>query len=126
MAYTLEAFLAAPAPAADLAAAVGSVAVPLGHGLALVPLPAGSDPDGAAQQAAGIIGGGLVAYVEAEYFGGVGEQSAVLWRDGVREELGSINEALRALGVRGIAGRDEFDTVDLGRHRSTQDWLTPR
>jgi hypothetical protein len=34
---------------------------------------------------------------------------------GVRDS----NHALRVLGVRAVAGADEFDTVGLGRHRRT-------
>src|SRR3954452_1729380 len=127
MAYTLEAFLARSPLAADVAAAVGSVAVPLDQGVALVPLPQGpegNDADGLLRRVAGLSERGAVAYVEAEYFGGVGEQSTVLWLGGVRHEPETIKEALRALGVRAVGDRDEYDTVGLGRHRTTQDWVT--
>ena len=72
--------------------------------------------------------GGLAAYVEAEYFGGVGGQSAVAWREGQLafepvHTPDAINRALRLFGV-GVDGeRDEFDTVGLGLHRFTDDWL---
>lgn len=70
---------------------------------------------------------GKVAYIEAEYFGGVGEQSSVVWNAG-HQVLGpehgasAINAALRCLEVRSEAS-DEFDAIGLGRHRHVEDWL---
>jgi hypothetical protein len=68
-----------------------------------------------------------VAYVEAEYFGGAGGQSAAVWEDGslvlgpiVAES--AINQALRALGVLKEKAVDEFDALNLGQHRDTDDW----
>jgi hypothetical protein len=80
---------------------------------------------------------GPVAYVEAEYFDGTGEQSAVLWDTGQvvlgRLHLAErasipavgtpISQALRRLGVTKGDHQDEFDAVGLGRHRNTEDWL---
>jgi hypothetical protein len=80
---------------------------------------------------------GPVAYVEAEYFGGVGEQRAAVWADGsivlgplhVEENepfppAGSpISRALRRLGVVTSAGEDEFSAVGLNRHRHTEAWI---
>jgi hypothetical protein len=69
-----------------------------------------------------------VAYIEAEFFGGTGGQSAVAWSGGSRV-LGplhaqeAINETLRFLGVRADGARDEFDAVGLGRYRDTADWI---
>ena len=74
-------------------------------------------------------GGGL-AYVETEYFGGTGEQSAMAFVDG-REAVapqrargggGAINQALRAIGVTRSAADDEFDTIGLGERRSMTDY----
>jgi hypothetical protein len=75
-----------------------------------------------------ISGGGPVAYVEAEFFGGDGGQSAVVWSNGARvlgptHDEDAINQALRFLGVRPDGARDEFDAIDLGRNRDTHDWL---
>ncbi|EME55694.1 hypothetical protein [Amycolatopsis decaplanina] len=81
---------------------------------------------------------GAVAYVEAEYFGGVGTQAAQVWESGetvlgplhlAEDEptpaYGSpISRALRRLSVRKGAHFDEFDAVGLGRHRGTGDWLS--
>ncbi|MDX2593297.1 hypothetical protein PV343_13785 [Streptomyces sp. WI03-4A] len=80
--------------------------------------------------------GGPVAYVEAEYFGGVGEQRAAVW-DGGALVLGPLHleegrpfgpagsplsQALRRLGVVASAGEDEFSAVGLGRHRHRDAW----
>jgi hypothetical protein len=82
---------------------------------------------------------GPVAYVEAEYFGGVGEQSAVVWdRASIvlgpltwpegqpRPAAGSpISQALRLLGVVAAPGGDEFDAAGMIRHRDTARWVPP-
>jgi hypothetical protein len=80
---------------------------------------------------------GPVAYVEAEYFGGVGEQQAAVWADGavvlgpLRLPEGQpfgpagtpIEQALRRLGVVADAATDEFSAVGLGRHRDVEKWI---
>ncbi|WP_406335812.1 hypothetical protein [Streptomyces sp. NBC_00203] len=80
---------------------------------------------------------GPVAYMEAEYFGGVGEQQAAAWDGGtlvlgplhVREgqpfpSAGSaISQALRRLGVMASPGEDEFTAVGLDRHRHGEGWI---
>ncbi len=80
---------------------------------------------------------GAVAYVEAEYFGGAGTQSAAVWAGGALA-LGplhnpnneafpaagnAISQALRRLGVDRRGYGDEFDAVGLGRHRTVEDWI---
>jgi hypothetical protein len=81
---------------------------------------------------------GLVAYLEAEIFGGDGTQAAVAWRDGRvclepvcaevwmqdRSESAQwpFNRFLRELGVTRGDAFDEFDAVQLYRHRNTEDW----
>ncbi|MDR6978321.1 hypothetical protein J2X68_005047 [Streptomyces sp. 3330] len=82
---------------------------------------------------------GLVAYVEAEYFGGAGEQHAAV-RDGgtvtlgplhlpegepLPEDGGPISQALRGLGVAKGHAHDEFEAAGLHRHRHTEDWASP-
>jgi hypothetical protein len=79
---------------------------------------------------------GPVAYVEAEYWAGIGWQAAAVWQDGglvlgplfdtndpeerARGRLaapaprGPINLALERLGVRPAPGTDAFATVRLG------------
>lgn len=69
-----------------------------------------------------------VAYIEAEFFGGTGGQSAVVWSRGSRvlgplHSQDAINGTLRFLGVRADGAHDEFDAVGLGRHRDTADWI---
>lgn len=71
---------------------------------------------------------GAIAYVTAEFFGGVGEQAATLYRHGhVEREFvngyHAINEALAALGIAADSPKDAFDTLGLGRYRRTEDWL---
>jgi hypothetical protein len=77
--------------------------------------------------------GGRIAYIETEYWAGDGGQGAVVFCDAKLEygpawgRLGPINEALRLLGVRARARAiDEFATVGLGDHRTTEDWLKLR
>ncbi|ALV35830.1 hypothetical protein [Streptomyces sp. CdTB01] len=81
--------------------------------------------------------GGPVAYVEAEYFGGVGEQRAAVWNGGgivlgpLHVEEGQpfppagspISQALRQLGAVPSAGEDEFSAVGLDRHRHGEAWI---
>lgn len=72
---------------------------------------------------------GDIAYIEAEVFGGLGTQANVMIeRNGyVRSPevaVDAINSALRSLGVKSAAGQDEFDSVGLGKHRDTDDWLS--
>lgn len=58
-----------------------------------------------------------------DYFGGVGEQYAAFYKDGVclyenNNSFGAINLALKDLDVIVEEGKDEFDTLGLGRYRS--------
>jgi hypothetical protein len=88
----------------------------------------------------------VVLYVHLEFFGGEGFQAAIAWDRGrvvfgpcfTRTPLEraephyqeadrpgmAINQALRALGLPADDGRDEFDTLGLGTHRRTQDWVS--
>lgn len=89
----------------------------------------------AALVAAGSVRGTL-AYVEADYLGPDGRQSAAVWRAGMlvwgpmllgcREPFDSrtapISIALRDLGVVAAGQRDEFVVAGLGRLRRTADW----
>ena len=84
-----------------------------------------------------------VSYIEADYFGGVGGQAAIVWSDKevvfgpeqvthkdfedpaqrVPQRDSPISQALRHLGVQAIGALDEFDTVRLGHIRHTLLWL---
>jgi hypothetical protein len=85
---------------------------------------------------------GPLAYIETEYWGGIGRQSAVVWNKGrlvlgpltsdnetagandtqpaLPLSEGAINQALRYLGVWRQNGQDEFDMLSLGQYRSAE------
>lgn len=148
VAYTLEAILL---DAAAARAPHGLPAVALPHGLTLIPVtgdvfdrlaadhPSAAREDhppfwkfNAALEAVVLVAlrFGRVAYVEADFFGGVGTQTAATWQDGAvvmapeqRNGPGPINEALHFLGVVPDSGQDEFAAVNLSRFRHTDDWI---
>lgn len=65
------------------------------------------------------------AILQSDYFGGPGEQWAVLF-EGERSLLppdARVNDALRELGVIRAAGNDEWDTIGLASYRSNPDHL---
>jgi len=71
---------------------------------------------------------GPVAYVEAEFFGGIGDQNAIVWSHGgeilqLLHDRDAINAALQLLGISKGAFHDEFEAVGLPRHRDTGDWI---
>ncbi len=71
---------------------------------------------------------GRVAYAEAEYHGGDGEQRSIVWEDGAargeaEEDSFAINSALISLGVTRTDDADHFDTLGLGRHRDVDGWI---
>lgn len=83
-----------------------------------------------------------LAYLETDYFGGVGTQSAILYKNQAiglgplkteirwNSELMSceilpegkqaINQVLERIGVRQVGEKDEFDSIELGFCRSNQ------
>jgi len=92
-------------------------------------------PTGLASLAVALSSTGPVAYISTEFFGGQGEQDAVVWEGGhlaltlsdatdktLKWTDSPVSRALRSIGVVADAGKDEFDTVGLGRHRSTECW----
>ncbi|WP_340687362.1 hypothetical protein LCL61_14860 [Amycolatopsis coloradensis] len=137
--YCLQAALVTESARGELLDSVdGARFVSLGHQLSLMPLSEALLEAGEFWTAlAECSEHGAVAYVEAEYFGGAGTQSAQVW-DGGERVLGPlhlaegeaapaggspISQALRRLGVVKGDHFDEFDAVGLGRHRDTRDWL---
>ncbi|MFB4318412.1 hypothetical protein [Actinomadura sp. 21ATH] len=79
--------------------------------------------------------GGPVAYVEADFFGGDGEQTAALWEGGLRTwgpenawnppgrpETWPINAALARLGAVRAGPFDLFDTIGFGQERDMEGW----
>ena len=80
------------------------------------------------QEILSAIGDRKFAYVEAEYFGGNGGQSTIVWNNGKREKLlafgqNRINQVLIDFGIVASKGQDEFSTLGLDRHRQTKDWI---
>ncbi|MBN8660279.1 MAG: hypothetical protein J0M35_07965 [Candidatus Obscuribacter phosphatis] len=71
---------------------------------------------------------GAVAYVEAEFFGGMGGQSSIAWINGSvsfgpEHAEDAINKVLLHLGVQAKRKHDEFDSLGLGRYRHTKSWF---
>jgi len=78
-----------------------------------------------------------IAYIEADYFGGLGRQNAVLWEhqqikllpanNGVLGVVpyhsGPICAVLRAMGVKNVPPTDEFASLGLLRHRHNEGWF---
>jgi hypothetical protein len=75
---------------------------------------------------------GKIAYFETDYFGGVGEQSAILFENGVQKfpiqytnDFGcqenvkerAVNFVLKEFGVTKLEGQDEFDSIKLYNYR---------
>ena len=160
MSYELRAVIAGAEVLRGIARELPAArSAPLGQGLALMPLtgalvdslaaggadgttgPSGFEwlPGGFDGRLAAWSAAGPVACVEAEYFGGVGEQRAAVWDGGglvlgpLLAEEGEpfpadgspVSQALRRLGVRAGAGEDEFSAVRLDRHRYSERWITP-
>jgi hypothetical protein len=154
--YVLQCVIAPARALVPCQAFVNAVIADLGRGLSLVPMTPGlfdevrggdnGDPQFASAQLfpprfeAVLADWSLiepVAYVEAEYFGGVGSQFAAVWRRGAlvlgplvlaEDEprpaagMSPISQALRQLGVSAGGHYDEFDAIGLGRHRDLEDW----
>lgn len=68
--------------------------------------------------------GSRFAIIETDYFGGFGEQYAVVYEQNqCLMSAGRINEALTLLGVVPETGLDAFDTVGLGHYRRVPEAL---
>lgn len=70
----------------------------------------------------------VLAYIETEFFGGAGTQGHAFFSEG--KAVGrpvvsdsAINDALRYLGVAKGETHDEFESVGLGQHRDTNEWV---
>lgn len=144
MVHCIQALVAAPDVLVSFASAHGLPSpLPLEQGFMLLPLrdddvdamipaPQTGHVDGfvhlSAQLADSLRGAsaaGALVYLETDYFGGVGTQAAVAYRHGevlvaprASAEIGPINDALRAIGVRVLRPAiDEFDSIGLQHHR---------
>jgi len=65
------------------------------------------------------------AIIMTEYFAGMGNQYANVFINDKNgdEQVSTINQALKFLGVTAIPGKDEFDTVGLSGIRSQPEYL---
>ncbi len=75
-----------------------------------------------------------ILYFETDYFGGMGDQAAVLFESGRvvlgpkrstgggRPAVAPISEALGMMGMHTV-GSDAFEAIGLAKHRHTEDWL---
>ncbi len=157
MAHYIHGFIAHLEPLCEAAAVCeGMVVAPLALGFGFLPITedlAGPDGPWAFENLRRLTVGLVdwaaeqsrtfpLAYIETNYFG-VGNQAAVVWRDGavvfvpelceskwVDENFLSppyldkaINRSLRLLGVNRGAVVDEFDAVGLGQHRFDEGWV---
>jgi hypothetical protein len=75
--------------------------------------------------------GKMIAKITTDYFGGGGYQTAKLWEDGEVTYnksseydwgISPINNVLKEMGVVSDSTMDEFDTINLGRYRSNEDF----
>ena len=69
-----------------------------------------------------------LSYIEADYFGGIGTQSGILYENGnisipPCSGKGAINILLRELGVWREVNKDEFDSLNLGIYRRMDKWI---
>lgn len=67
-----------------------------------------------------------LAYIETDYFGGVGTQGGVLYENG-HEKIspqtgsGTVNVLLKELGAWRKPNADEFDCLELGKYRHIEE-----
>jgi hypothetical protein len=151
MGHAIQGIIVPPEPAAHAASVPEATLTPLkAAGLAFVPMtddlferlttlfpaPSGRayaefwklSPSGSLWMK-NISAAGRVAYVETEYFGGIGRQAAAVWEAGrlalgpSQGPVGPINDALRFLGVARTQVDDEFTEAGLNHYRSNDDWL---
>ena len=84
----------------------------------------------------------MLSYIETDYFGGVGTQSAIVYENGIAknplktenqwntekqcyfqipESIWAINTIWKKMGVICQTQKDEFDSIRLGFYRHTED-----
>jgi hypothetical protein len=148
MAYILQAFIVNKSAQNNLTDSYkNAVAVDIGHELALIPFTGelfdeinnhiqsaligrfGSLRENIEAEVLKNIGNRKIAYVEADYFGGRGEQIVIIWEGKKRIYLSDpggneINKVLQNFGVIADKGSDEFDTLSLGRYKKTERWIS--
>ncbi|TGM88710.1 hypothetical protein [Leptospira licerasiae] len=67
------------------------------------------------------------ALISAEFFGGVGGQTAWLFENGliIKDfpfQPNAINNVLELLGLERSMTEDQFDLIGLSKHRDTENW----
>ncbi|WPU99618.1 hypothetical protein SNE26_26740 [Mucilaginibacter sp. cycad4] len=61
------------------------------------------------------------ALIKTDYFAGIGDQYAALYKNGILAWHGrSINIALAEIGIMRTLNLDEFDTINLGEYRNSE------
>lgn len=153
MSYELEAVIGFAEPIRKSCQGIENAhAISLAQGLAMIPLtgdlrrelqgcqsgernPAVDDmahlSDGFTAWLAGASKNSTIVWIEATYFGGWGEQTIIVRQKGkiIKGPVSgpdAINQALKMLKVEAEKDLDEFDTLGLGRYRSTREWLELR
>ena len=73
-----------------------------------------------------------IGEITTDYFGGFGYQTSKFWKNGKiiftksdehwRELITPINFLLKEMGVVKKSGMDEFDTINLGKYRTNEDF----
>lgn len=149
MGHHLDAYIARPELLRGLSRLLpGARMMPLGQGLWFAPVPhelraramedAGNDDAGPFLQLVAVLDhiglelskGGEVAWIETDWFGGIGGSRARLWRGGevvIEEE--SVNTVLRAMGVRRLEEKSEIvegSAILRGLHSVGIDLIKPR
>lgn len=146
MGYYLQAIIA-PTEALAAVQLNGSKAVGLAPGLSILPITTrlrdqlGIEDyplDGGADLSAPLLNicstvsqKSRAIYVEAAMHGGPPiHQAFVSFVDGkkvgaptIASGIGPLSDGLRFLGVKKGSAHDEFEAVDLGRHRETDEWI---
>jgi hypothetical protein len=70
----------------------------------------------------------LIAYISAEYFGGMGVQSIKIFEnediiEDIKNQDNAINHTLEYFGLKKDKNKDQFELVGLSKHRNTEDWI---
>lgn len=70
----------------------------------------------------------LIAYISAEYFGGMGGQTIKIFKneiivEEIENQENAINHTLEYFGLKKDNVKDQFELVGLSKHRKTEDWI---
>ena len=80
---------------------------------------------------------GSIGYIEVDFWGGTGEQIAIIWQGGnsvfgpilskhnyQNNEEGAVNQLAKLMGVEMRNFHDEFAALGLDKFRLVEDWLS--